>query len=198
MLAGTLVTIIGFMPVGFAESTAGEYAGNIFWIVGFALLTSWVVAVVFTPYLGVMLLPDIKTVAGRPCGDLFGTPRYHQLRTLVAWAVDTSRMVAASSGCSLLAVSACSRSRSSSSRARTGPRVLVEVQMPEGTASRRRTRGQRRSRHWLRKQPEAKIVTTYVGQAAPAFFLAYIPGAARSFLRQDPRADAKDAERATG
>ena len=57
MLAGTLVTVIGLMPVGFARSTAGEYAGNIFWIVGFALLASWVVAVVFTPYLGVKLLP---------------------------------------------------------------------------------------------------------------------------------------------
>ncbi len=53
MLSGTLVTIIGLMPVGFARSTAGEYAGNIFWIVGFALIVSWFVAVIFTPYLGV-------------------------------------------------------------------------------------------------------------------------------------------------
>ena len=50
MLTGTLVTIIGFLPVGFAKSGAGEYAGNIFWIVGFALIASWLVAVVFTPY----------------------------------------------------------------------------------------------------------------------------------------------------
>jgi multidrug efflux pump subunit AcrB len=41
------------MPVGFARSTAGEYAGNIFWIVAYALIASWIVAVVFTPYLGV-------------------------------------------------------------------------------------------------------------------------------------------------
>ena len=46
MLSGTLVTVIGLMPVGFAQSSAGEYAGNIFWIVGFALIASWVVAVV--------------------------------------------------------------------------------------------------------------------------------------------------------
>jgi multidrug efflux pump subunit AcrB len=45
MLAGTLVTVIGFLPVGFARSTAGEYAGNIFWIVGFSLIASWIVAV---------------------------------------------------------------------------------------------------------------------------------------------------------
>ncbi|MGC2220894.1 MAG: efflux RND transporter permease subunit [Methylocella sp.] len=49
MLAGTLVAIIGFMPIGFARSTAGEYAGNIFWVTGYALITSWVVAVVFSP-----------------------------------------------------------------------------------------------------------------------------------------------------
>ncbi len=49
MLSGTLVTIIGLMPVGFARSAAGEYAGNIFWIVGFALIVSWLVAVIFTP-----------------------------------------------------------------------------------------------------------------------------------------------------
>ncbi len=59
MLAGTLVTAIGFMPNGFAQSTAGEYTSNMFWIVGLALIASWLVAVVFTPYLGVKMLPDI-------------------------------------------------------------------------------------------------------------------------------------------
>ena len=70
MLAGTLVTAIGFMPNGFAKSTAGEYTSNMFWIVGIALIASWVVAVVFTPYLGVKLLPDIEKRAGRARGDL--------------------------------------------------------------------------------------------------------------------------------
>src|SRR5207253_1267801 len=51
MLAGTLVTAIGFMPNGFAKSTAGEYTSNMFWIVGLTLIASWIVAVVFTPYL---------------------------------------------------------------------------------------------------------------------------------------------------
>jgi multidrug efflux pump subunit AcrB len=60
MLTGTLVTIIGFLPVGFAASSAGEYAGNIFWIVAFALIASWFVAVLFTPYMGVKLLPAVQ------------------------------------------------------------------------------------------------------------------------------------------
>ncbi|MEX5543884.1 hypothetical protein, partial [Pseudomonas poae] len=82
MLTGTLVTIIGFLPVGFARSGAGEYAGNIFWIVGFALIASWLVAVVFTPYLGVKLLPAIKPVPGGH--DAIYAGRYYQrLRSLV-------------------------------------------------------------------------------------------------------------------
>ena len=79
MLSGTLVTIIGFMPVGFARSSAGEYAGNIFWIVGFALIVSWLVAVIFTPYLGVKMLPAIKPVEGGHHA-IYDTPNYRRLR----------------------------------------------------------------------------------------------------------------------
>ena len=57
MLTGTLVTAAGFIPVGFAASAVAEYAGGIFWVVAIALIVSWFVAVIFTPYLGVMLLP---------------------------------------------------------------------------------------------------------------------------------------------
>ena len=73
MLSGTLVTAVGFMPNGFARSTAGEYTSNMFWIVGIALIVSWVVAVVFTPYLGVKMLPlsrrskaDMRRCMARP------------------------------------------------------------------------------------------------------------------------------------
>src|SRR5437773_2133859 len=93
MLAGTLVTVIGFLPVGFARSTAGEYAGNIFWIVGFSLIASWIVAVVFTPYLGVKLLPEIKTIKGGHAG-IYSTPAYQRLRQLVAWCVRRKYTVA--------------------------------------------------------------------------------------------------------
>ena len=86
MLSGTLVTIAGFLPVGFARSTAGEYAGNIFWVVGFALIVSWIVAVVFTPYLGVKLLPEIKPVEGGHHA-IYDTPNYRRLRGLIAFAV---------------------------------------------------------------------------------------------------------------
>src|SRR5262249_56686862 len=83
MLSGTLVTVVGLMPVGFARSTAGEYAGDIFWIVGFALITSWVVAVAFTPYLGVKLLPRIKPVEGGQ-EAIYATSGYRRLRPLIS------------------------------------------------------------------------------------------------------------------
>src|SRR5690348_5448672 len=87
MLSGTLVTVVGLMPVGFARSSAGEYAGNIFWIVGFALIASWIVAVAFTPYLGVKLLPAIKPIPGGH-EAIYATPRYQKLRRIVRWSVD--------------------------------------------------------------------------------------------------------------
>src|SRR5437868_4825911 len=130
MLSGTLVTIIGFTPVGFAHSTAGEYAGNIFWIVGYALIVSWLVAVVFTPYLGVKLLPDIAPVPGGHTG-IYSTPRYQRLRRLIAWAVDhrfkVAGMVVAVFLLAGLGMGFVKRQFFPSS---DRPEVLVEVQMP--------------------------------------------------------------------
>lgn len=57
MLTGTLVTIAGFLPIGLAQSNAGEYTFSIFAVVGIALISSWIVAVLFTPYLAYKLLP---------------------------------------------------------------------------------------------------------------------------------------------
>jgi multidrug efflux pump subunit AcrB len=71
MLFGTLVTVAGFFPIGFARSGVGEYAGNIFWVLGIALLVSWAVAVTFAPYLGVKLLrlPPCRSRRNRSVSD---------------------------------------------------------------------------------------------------------------------------------
>ena len=66
MLTGTLVTAVGFVPVGFARSSAGEYTNSIFWVVGLSLIISWFVAVLFTPWMGYHLLPTPKVAASRP------------------------------------------------------------------------------------------------------------------------------------
>src|SRR5271168_2066079 len=84
MLTGTLVTASGFLPVGFAKSSTGEYAGGIFWIVGLALLASWIVAVVFTPYLGLTLLPDMGKHGTHGDPDaIYDTRIYRALRRVV-------------------------------------------------------------------------------------------------------------------
>jgi multidrug efflux pump subunit AcrB len=175
MLAGTLVTTIGLMPVGFAKSSAGEYAGNIFWVVGFALITSWFVAVIFTPYLGVKLLPAIEPVAGGHKA-IYDTPRYRQLRDLIGWTVANKKLVALSTVAAfLVAVFAMGLVKQQFFPISDRPEVLVEVQMPEGTSIAATSAATAKVEAWLRKQPEAKIVTAYIGQGAPRFFLAISP-----------------------
>jgi multidrug efflux pump subunit AcrB len=175
MLAGTLVTVIGLSPVGFARSTAGEYAGNIFWIVGFALIASWVVAVVFTPYLGVKMLPDIETVKGGHAA-VYGTPNYQRLRRLLGWAIRRKFSVAgAVLGLFVLAFVGMASVKQQFFPSSDRPEVLVEVQMPEGTSIEATSAATAKVENWLKQQPEAEIITAYIGEGAPRFFLAYNP-----------------------
>jgi len=175
MLAGTLVTIIGFMPIGFAKSTAGEYAGNMFWIVGYALITSWLVAVLFTPYLGVVLLPQFKKI-DHAYEHIYATPRYNKFRRLVAWAVlHKFRVVGAVVGLFLLAGVGMIAVKQQFFPNSDRPELLAEVQMPEGTSIETTDAVTTKVESWLRVQPESKIVTSYVGAGAPRFFIAYNP-----------------------
>src|SRR2546430_16979722 len=88
MRTGARVTAAGFLPVGFAKSSAGEYAGGIFWIVGLALLASWIVAVLFTPYLGLKLLPDFaKAGADKDPDAIYDTRIYRALRKSIELAL---------------------------------------------------------------------------------------------------------------
>jgi multidrug efflux pump subunit AcrB len=175
MLSGTLVTIIGFTPVGFARSTAGEYAGNIFWIVGFALITSWIVAVVFTPYLGVKLLPDIEPIEGGHHA-IYATPNYQKLRRLITSAVDQKFKVAGIViGLFVLAGAGMAVVKQQFFPTSDRPEVLAEVQMPEGSSIETTSAAAAKLENWLKQQPETKIVTTYIGQGAPRFFFSYSP-----------------------
>jgi multidrug efflux pump subunit AcrB len=175
MLAGTLVTAIGFMPNGFARSTAGEYTSNMFWIVGIALIASWVVAVVFTPYLGVKLLPDIKKREGGH-EAIYDTPRYNRFRQLLGVVIRRKWLVAGSVvGAFSIAVLGVGVVKKQFFPTSDRPEVLVEVQMPYGTAIESTSATTAKVEGWLVKQPEAKVVTAYIGQGAPRFFLAMSP-----------------------
>jgi len=175
MLSGTLVTAIGFMPNGFARSTAGECTSNMFWIVGIALIASWVVAVVFTPYLGVKLLPDLKKVEGGH-DAIYDTPRYNRFRQLLGRVIARKWIVAASV-VTLFVVSVLGMAVVKKQFFPTSdrPEVLVEVQMPYGTSIEQTSATTAKVEAWLAKQDEAKVVTAYIGQGAPRFFLAMSP-----------------------
>src|SRR6266436_242151 len=175
MLAGTLVTAIGFMPNGFAKSSAGEYTSNMFWIVGIALIASWIVAVVFTPYLGVKLLPDLKKVEGGH-DAIYDTPRYNQFRELLGTIIRRKWLIAGSVvGAFVVAVLGMGLVKKQFFPTSDRPEVLVEVQMPYGTAIEQTSAATAKVEAWLAKQPEAKVVTAYIGQGAPRFFLALSP-----------------------
>jgi len=175
MLSGTLVTAIGFMPNGFARSTAGEYTGNMFWIVGIALIASWVVAVAFTPYLGVKLLPDIEKVQGGHAA-IYDTRHYNRFRRLLGRVIAGKWLVAgAVVGAFVLAILGMGVVEKQFFPTSDRPEVLVEVQMPYGTSIEQTSAASAKVEAWLARQPEARIVTAYIGQGAPRFFLAMSP-----------------------
>lgn len=134
MLAGTLVTAVGFMPNGFAQSTAGEYASNVFWIVGIALIASWIVAVIFTPWLGVHLLPNRKPAAAGHAA-LYDTPRYQRFRRLLTRVIAHKWRVAAGVvALFIVAILGMSVVKKQFFPTSDRPEVLVEVQLPYGSS----------------------------------------------------------------
>ncbi|MEX3954990.1 efflux RND transporter permease subunit [Trinickia sp. EG282A] len=193
MLSGTLVTAVGFMPNGFARSTAGEYTSNMFWIVGIALIASWLVAVIFTPYLGVKMLPDFKKIEGGH-DAIYDTPRYNRFRQLLTRVIARKWLVAGSVvGLFVLAILGMGVVKKQFFPISDRPEVLVEVQMPYGTSISQTSAATEKVEAWLAKQKEAKIVTAYVGQGAPRFYLAMGPELPDpSFAKIVVRTDSQD------
>ena len=175
MLSGTLVTIIGFIPIGFALSSAGEYAGNIFWIVGYALLVSWVVAVVFTPYLGVKLLPNIKPIEGGHQA-IYETPNYKKLRKAITWVVEHKKAVLFTVlGLFLLSGIGMGFLKQQFFPTSDRSEVLVDIQMPKGTSIEATKAVVEKVEKWVLEQKEASEVTSYIGGGASRFFFSYNP-----------------------
>ncbi|MCJ8237228.1 efflux RND transporter permease subunit [Peteryoungia algae] len=170
MLTGTLITTAGFIPVGFAESTAGEYVRSLFYVVGISLIISWFVAVYFTPWLGYMILKQRKHVGDHH--DAFDTPFYRRLRAVVAWAVQ-HRIIVVGSTLAVFAVSLWSfqfipkNFFPQSSR----PEILVDMWLPEGTSIKEVEAEARRLETAILDDEDQRFVATYVGEGAPRFFL---------------------------
>lgn len=173
MLFGTLVTVAGFVPIGFARSGVGEYAGNIFWVMAFALLVSWVVAVTFTPYLGVRMLPE-SAVGSH---DTYQRPAYRRLRALITTCVRRRKTVVLLT-LGLLALGIVGMNTVVQKQffpASDRPEALVEIYLPQGTAIGVTDQVVRRIEAILQDLPEVRSLSAYVGAGAPRFFLSANP-----------------------
>jgi multidrug efflux pump len=173
MLTGTLVTAVGFFPVGLAQSTSGEYAGNIFWVVGIALIVSWFVAVIVTPYLGMRLLPPPKPGAHHASYD---SRLYRALRAGVnaslraRWAMiglTLAALVAAGVGMGFVQ----QQFFPTSARAE----LFIETRMPEGSSIEATTRAALAAEALVARDPDVRFSSTYVGAGSPRFFFALDP-----------------------
>jgi multidrug efflux pump subunit AcrB len=177
MLTGTLVTAAGFLPVGFAKSSAGEYAGGIFWIVGLALLASWVVAVLFTPYLGLKLLPDLaKLKRGRHSDAIYDTRIYRALGCAIAFCLRWRGTVVAMTlliFASSIAGFGLVQQQFFPTSSRT--ELFFEMRLPEGTAIGVTDAAAKKAEHLLAGDRDIVTYTTYVGQGSPRFWLALNP-----------------------
>lgn len=180
MLSGTLVTAAGFMPVGLAQSTTGEYAGGIFWVVGLALLASWVVAVVFTPFLGVLLLPNPKPGAAHAAHDMYETGIYRVLRRVVQWTIRWRRTVVLGTVALLVASGAgmgLVKQQFFPSSAR--PELLLDITLRQGASHQATAAAVAKIEAKLQSDPElrrdVRWFTAYIGGGGPRFQLTVNP-----------------------
>lgn len=175
MLFGTLVTVAGFFPIGFAKSGVGEYAGNIFWVTGIALIVSWLVAVIFVPYLGVRLLKEPAEGAVTETHTV--AQNYPHLRSLVTWCVQHRKKVVAGT-VALLVLSVVGmvtlvQKQFFPSSDRT--EVIVSVYMPQGTAIQETDKVVRELEQLINQQPNVESLASYVGGGPPRFFISATP-----------------------
>jgi multidrug efflux pump len=172
MLTGTLITAAGFIPVGFAKSTAGEYTNAIFWVVGVSLIISWIVAVIFTPYIGFKLLPKPK--AGHH--DVYGGRVYRMLRRAVEWCVTWRKSVIALTLLAFVAAIAGFRYIPqqffpSASR----PELMVDLRLPEGAGFAATERVVQRLEKVLASDLNVAHYVAYTGGGTPRFYLPLNP-----------------------
>ncbi|GLK72705.1 efflux RND transporter permease subunit [Ancylobacter dichloromethanicus] len=166
MLAGTLVTIAGFVPVGFAASSAGEYTFTLFAVVSIALLVSWLVAVLFAPLIGLVILKPPKNAGGGP-GRIMRTYRGFLSAALTARWV-TIAVTLALFAAAVLALPLIPRQFFPSS---DRPELLVDLQLPQNASIHATDRAMARLDDALRDDPDVARWSGYVGRGAIRFYL---------------------------
>jgi len=177
MLTGTLVTAAGFLPIGFANSSVGEYAGGIFWVVAISLVASWIVAVVFTPYLGVKLLPNLKRLGHKHDPHaIYETRVYRALRRLIEWCVRRRVVVVlATVGIFVLSIVAFGRVQQQFFPLSERPELFFQLRLPAGTAFGTTLETVKKAESLLKDDKGISTYTAYVGQGSPRFWLGLNP-----------------------
>src|SRR5689334_1453028 len=176
-LTGTLVTAAGFLPIGFANSSVGEYAGGIFWVVAIALVASWVVAVMFTPYIGVKLLGNLKRQG--PKHDphaIYETRIYRALRRVIVWCVERRKTVLlATVGIFAASIVGFGRVQQQFFPLSERPELFFQLRLPAGTAFGTTLQSVKKAEALLKGDKDIATYTAYVGQGSPRFWLGLNP-----------------------
>ena len=176
MLTGTLVTAAGFVPVGFAASATGEYAGGIFWVVTIALIASWFVAVIFTPLIGVRLLPNFAQHNAHDADAIYNTRIYRALRQAITFCVrHRVVVVAVTVGAFVVSVGAFRKVEQQFFPLSERPELFFQMRMPEGTSIGATLETAKKGESFLKDDPDVATFTTYIGQGSPRFWLGLNP-----------------------
>jgi multidrug efflux pump len=173
-LSGALITVAGFMPIGFAHSTTAEYAGGIFWIVGIAVVFSWLCSGIIVPYLAVKMLP--KDLGKHHHGDPYDTPFYRRLRGWIDFALDKRWLIIAVTGGALvLALAGMKFVPQQFFPNSERPELILDLRMKEGSSFQATSEQVKRMEAILKKEGDVKLFTAYTGAGAPRFYLALSP-----------------------
>ena len=176
MLTGTLITAAGFLPIATAQSGTGEYTRSIFQVVTIALLASWIAAVVFVPYLGEKLLPDLAKIhaakhgAGQP--DPYATPFYERVRRLVEWCVRWRKTVIALTVLLFIASIVLFRFVPQQFFPASGRlELMVDLKLAEGASLSNTADQVKRLEGLLKDHAGIDNYVAYVGTGSPRFYL---------------------------
>ena len=170
MLTGTLVTTAGFIPVGFAKSTAGEYVNSLFWVVGIALVTSWIAAVYFTPWIGNMILKARPHTGEHH--DTFDGRFYRSLRATIGWGVRHRLIVLALTLVAFfVGITGFKYVPKSFFPESTRLELLVDLWFPEGTGIAETDARTREIEKKIMADADQAYIASFVGEGAPRFYL---------------------------
>jgi len=171
MLTGTLITAAGFLPIGLAKSSVGEYTFAIFAVTSAALIISWVVSVYFVPFLGAWLLKTKKTHEGE-AHELFDTPFYSRFRKVVDWCVTHRwKTIGATLAIFALGIVGMGKVQQQFFPDSSRPEVLVDLWLPEGSTIQSSDEVAKRFEKRMAGEVGIETVTAWVGSGVPRFYL---------------------------